>query len=81
MANNLTERHRGLILAFAENNMNVLGTAKASYMSWTNVNFHLKRIHKLTGLNPKNFYDLVDLVKMVKNRGADEIDFDYGAED
>jgi sugar diacid utilization regulator len=71
LANELTERHRGLILAFAEHDMNVRETAMASYMSWTNVNFHLNRIYKLTGLNPKNFYDLVELVKMAKTEVED----------
>ena len=81
MAYELTERRRSLILAFAEHNMNLLETANASYMHRNTVEYQLNRIYKITGLNPKNFYDLVELVSIVKGKCDDEIDFDYGAED
>ena len=51
-----------VLLAYAENDMLMTKTAEAIYRSVYTVNWHLEQIHKLTGLNPKKFYDLVKLV-------------------
>lgn len=47
---------------YARSNMSASKTAKALYMGKSTVNYHLDRVYEETGLNPRNFYDLVILV-------------------
>lgn len=61
-------RHK-IILALADCSMSANAAAKKLYMDHTTVLYHIKMIKAITGKDPKNFYDLCDLVRMVK-RGA-----------
>lgn len=62
----LSEQRCNIILAFADNNMNVSNTAKQLFMHRNTVVYHLERIKEFTDKNPFNFYDLHDLVVWVK---------------
>lgn len=55
-----------IILALAGNSMRVNRAAQAIYMDHSTVLYHLKLIKAITGKNPMNFYDLIDLVRMVR---------------
>ena len=59
----LTERDWDVVMTYADNNMNALATSKAMYISDSGVEYHLAKVKELTGLNPKCFYDLVELLK------------------
>lgn len=67
----LDDRKKEIILAMAECNMRECAAARKCYCSRNNVVYHCEQICKKTGLNPKNFYDLIKLVEMVKNGGRD----------
>lgn len=54
-----------LVLALADNRMNVSEAARALYMHRNGVAYRIKRIQRITGLDPLNFYDLHKLVEMV----------------
>ena len=62
----LNEKQRAIILAFADNDMSLTKTASAVFYSAANIQHYLRKIAQLTGLDPKRFYDLVVLVKRVK---------------
>lgn len=62
----MEEKHRKLILAFAENNMNIKATARQLYRGHTTVSYHLAKIQQQYGLDPKRFWDLVMLTEMAK---------------
>lgn len=62
----LTDIDVQIVLALADNNMNVCKTARSLFMHRNNVAYHIGRIKKLTGLDPTNFHDLVKLVQMAK---------------
>ena len=62
----LTETQARIVLALADNEMRVYTAAIAAHYSRTNVDYHLRQIRKLTGLNPKNFYDLYRLVQIAR---------------
>ena len=61
----LTETNIAVILALAGNGMNVSHAAKALYFCHSNVLYHIKKVKGKTGLDPRDFYDLCALVKMV----------------
>lgn len=54
-----------VVLALADNNMNVSVTAKALYMHRNNVIYHLRKVKSETGLDPMKFYDLYELIQMI----------------
>ena len=55
-----------IILALANNGMIVNRAAKAIYMNHSTLLYHLNMIKAITGKDPSNFYDLIDLVRMVR---------------
>lgn len=62
----MDERDARIILALAENNMNVAQTANSLFMHRNTVLYHIMKIYKTTGLDATKFYDLCELVKKVK---------------
>lgn len=62
----LTRVQKEVILAFAENNMNVSKTARAMNYHRNTMVYHLAKIYDDCKLNPYYFYDLVELVNMSK---------------
>lgn len=67
MQGKLDEQDFELILSFAANNMNCTNTGKAMYMHYNSIRYRLESIQRKTGLDPRKFYDLVELVKMAKS--------------
>ena len=61
-----------IVLAFADSRMSVGETAKRLYVDRKTVWYHLKVIRSITGKNPMNFFDLYDLVTMVKGAKNNE---------
>ena len=55
-----------IILSLADNNMVVTRVAKAVFMHRNSVLYRIRRIKKLTGLDPMNFYDLHNLLISMK---------------
>ena len=55
-----------IIVAFADNDMNVKRTANAVYVCSGTVHYHAKKIRESTGLNPFKFYDLCKLLAVAK---------------
>ena len=54
-----------VVLALADNRMNVSEAARVLYMHRNGVSYRIKKIRRITGLDPLNFYDLYKLVEMV----------------
>ena len=69
----MTDAEKEIILAYAENNMNALATSKDTFRHYQTVRLHIERIEDKYGLNPYNFYDLVELVKMAISDTTDEL--------
>jgi len=59
----LTDFEKQIILALAERDMNIAAAAVKLYMHRNTVIYHLDKIQRKTGRNPRKFYDLVELVK------------------
>ena len=54
-----------IVVAMANHNMNVTDVARAIFAHRNTVLYHLDKVKQQTGLDPRRFYDLVELVKMV----------------
>ena len=64
--NALTEMDKTVVVRYAENMMRMYRTAKELYMTHSGIHYHLISIKAKTGLDPKNFYDLVYLVRLIQ---------------
>ena len=71
MATELSEDRCKIILALADNKMNVSAVARQLYMHRNTVDYHIRRIKQITGRNPLNFYDLYILALLVKEEMAE----------
>lgn len=54
------------VIAMANHNMNVTDVARAIFAHRNTVLYHLDKVKRQTGLDPRRFYDLVELVKMAQ---------------
>lgn len=68
----LSETAKEILLAYAENNMSARAVSTKLFRDYNGVAYHLNRIKKKTGLDPRNFFDLCKLVSAVN--GAKVLD-------
>ena len=61
-----------IILALADNRMNISKVSRVMFMHRNSVVYHIEKIKQLTGLDPTEFYDLCKLVQMVGERREGE---------
>lgn len=62
-----------IILALAACDMNVSAVAEKLFMHRNTVVYHLEKVHKATGANPRKFYDLITLVSVAHNILKEEV--------
>lgn len=55
-----------IVVAMANHNMKVTDVARAIFTHRNTVLYHLNKVKQQTGLDPRRFYDLVELVKMAQ---------------
>lgn len=55
-----------IVIAMANHNMNVTDVARAIFAHRNTVLYHLDKVKRQSGLDPRRFYDLVELVKMAQ---------------
>lgn len=55
-----------IVIAMANHNMNVTDVARAIFAHRNTVLYHLDKVKRQTGLDPRRFYDLVELVRMAQ---------------
>lgn len=67
----MDERDVKIILALADNRMNVSSVAVALFMHRNTVVYHIEKIKRITGLDPTDFHDLCKLVQMVRGMESD----------
>lgn len=69
----MDEMDMKVILALADNDMNLSEVAREMFCHRNTAFYHVKKIQTATGLDPMKFYDLCKLVRMVKKeRKTDE---------
>ena len=55
-----------VILMFAENNMRMIETSYCLDVHRNTIEYRICKIKRLTGLDPRNFYDLIKLVEIAR---------------
>lgn len=63
--NELNDIEVQIIRAMTECDMKVQAVADKLHYSRQAIVYHLRRIREITGLNPRGFFDLQELLKMV----------------
>lgn len=58
-------RDKALIKAYAVNDMDMCKTGRQFYMHYNSIRYRFEKIKRETGLEPRRFYDLVKLLKMI----------------
>lgn len=61
----LDDVERNVIMAMADENLCASKAANSLYLHRNTVVYHLDQIQKITGLDPRKFYDLVELIDML----------------
>lgn len=61
----LDDVERNVIMAMADENLCVSKAANSLYLHRNTVVYHLDQIQMITGLDPRKFYDLVELIDML----------------
>lgn len=64
----LPKRLKELIIAYAENDMNRAATARAYKVTSATIWHRFNQIESMTGLDPRRFYDMVELVKAIEEQ-------------
>ncbi len=60
----MNDLQKSVIIALAQNDMSVTRTAKAMHYHHNNILYHTEHIYQQTGLNPRNFFDMIKLYDM-----------------
>lgn len=55
-----------IVIVMANHNMNATDVARAIFAHRNTVLYHLNKVKQQTGLDPRRFYDLVELVRMAQ---------------
>lgn len=58
----MTNLQAEIIVALADNQLKITEAAKKLFMHRTTVNYHIRKIHRTTGKNPLDFYDMCELI-------------------
>ena len=62
----MTKRQAEAILAFANNGMRLTAAALELYTTGATISYHLDKVREQTGMNPRDFFDLYELVDMAR---------------
>ena len=68
----MTKQQAKIILAFAENDMKIKPTGKQLFLCEASVTYHLNKIQRQMGWNPRKFFDLCYLVGVAAQRMGGE---------
>lgn len=71
----LNELQKQVIIAMCQNDMSVTRTARAMHYAHNNIQYHVEHIRAQTGLNPRNFFDMIKPYEMAtggQNNGNEE---------
>lgn len=61
----LTEFDKECVLMYAKCDMSTVSAGKSLFIHPNTLVYHLKQVHKKTGLNPRKFFDLVKLMDLL----------------
>ena len=68
----MTQTQKAVVIGMANNSLSVTKTAREMHYHHNTIQFHVQMIHKQTGLNPRNFFDMIQLYQEATGGGSDE---------
>lgn len=60
------EEDAHIVVAMANHSMNIGEVSRQLFMHRNTVTYHLDKVKRQTGLDPRRFYDLIELVKLAQ---------------
>ena len=63
----MTPLDREIIKGLADNDMSIMAVAKSMFMHRNTVLYHIDKVQRETGLDPRNFYDLAELLERMSD--------------
>ena len=66
ITDHLTQTDIECVKAYADHDMRATAAGAQMYVHKNTVVFHLEKVKRITGLNPRKFYDLVKLLRMLE---------------
>lgn len=61
----MTEKQKEIIKAYACNKMRLNETGRKLNYHRNTICYHMEKVYKETGLDPRDFFDLVKLLRMI----------------
>ncbi len=55
-----------IIVKLADNGLDISPTGRALFLHPNTVKYHIRKIHRETGKNPRDFYDMCELLPQAK---------------
>lgn len=68
-----------IIESFARNGMKIQKVADDVHYDPKTIRYHFSRVHRLTGLNPRDFYDLWAILQLLKGETDGKRTHEYEA--
>ena len=65
MLKQLNDLDKTILIEYANCSMNAAKTAEKLHFHRNNITYHLKKVERFTGLNPYNFYELVQILELM----------------
>ena len=66
----LTDKEKMMIQSFAKHNMRMKLACDELFYCRDTILYHFAKVHKKTGLNPRQFHDLAELIRLIEAEGA-----------
>lgn len=73
----LSPADKRVVMAYANGRMNMKEAARKENYAYTTVMYHLTSVRAKTGLDPKNFHDLAQLVQTIEEERKEYEREDY----
>lgn len=62
----MTKLEAEIIVRLADNQLNVAEVARKMFMHRNSIVYHIKKVHRISGMNPLDFHDMCKLLPKAK---------------
>ena len=62
----ITPTDKDVLLAYADCDMNAKQTSREIHMNSHNVDYHLDKVKRVSGIDPRTFYGLAELLEQIR---------------
>ena len=73
MSEELNSKEKRILWALFRNNLNASAVSREMFFNPRTISYHLKKIKEKTGLDPRNFFDAVELFEILGDSTTNEV--------